>query len=455
MKVTLEFQTEVPATLEELFDYHDRGTAFFRLIPPWESIVVIHRDSSLTVGSKTHLQIRKGFFKKDFIVRHAECDRPHGFIDEQIIGPFKSYHHDHIFTTRNNKTYLIDRLDYELPGKLFGHLIGNWYMKRAFKKMFKYRHQVIAEDFKHQKLEKPLQSKPKVLISGSHGFIGKQLCLVLELFGFDIYRLVRSPIKDPKEIYWDYKKAVLDKSSLEGFDFVIHLAGKNIASGLWTNANKKKIYDSRVDSTKALAEILNGLDNPPKAFFVASGINCYLPSHDNVSTETSEVGDSFLAKTALGLEEAASLYKHGRVIKLRFGMVLGQRGGALQKLKKLIKANLGAFLGKGDQYISWICIDDLIYQIYHLISDEKAEGIYNLVSPNPTTHNQFMIQISKVMGKKIFLRLPECLVKFCFGEMGQSLFLDSYKIKSERLQESKSYFSYPNISKAFSHLFGK
>ena len=307
MKVTIEFQSEVQATLQQLHEYHNHPSAFFRLIPPWEMIKVIHRDPGLDVGSRTHIQLKICGIKKDFIVKHVECDGHHGFTDEQESGPFKSYRHDHIFTQKKGKTYLIDHMDYELPGSFFGHVFGGWYVKRSFKRMFRYRHKVIAEDFKHFALEKE-RKRYKILISGSTGFVGKQLSTALDIFGCDIYHLVRKESNNPKEIFWNVENSQLDEKLLEGFDYVIHLSGECVAGKRWTKQQKRKIFDSRVNSTKFLASKLEALQSPPKGFFVASGVN-YYGSNKGVVEETTPASDEgFLSEVVKAWEDASKTF---------------------------------------------------------------------------------------------------------------------------------------------------
>lgn len=455
MKVTIEFQSEIQASLQELFDYHNHPLAFQRLLPPWEKIKVIHKDPGLEVGCKTHIQIPIiGKLKKDFIVKHTECDVPVGFTDEQVLGPFRSYRHNHIFTEKKGKTFLIDHMEYELPGKFFGHMIGGWYVKRSFKRMFRYRHKLISEDFKHMSKEK---NKPryKVLISGSHGFVGKQLSCALSIFGFDVHHLVRKQSNNPKEVFWDLKKKILDSKKLEGFDYVIHLSGESIAGKRWSRSRRKKIFNSRVQSTEFLASKLESLQTPPKGFFVASGINFYGRKARDADENTKGGEKGFLTDLAKAWEKASQTFTKGRVINMRFGMVLGLRGGALKAMVSAFQKNLGAVFGSGEQHISWIVIDDLIYQIYHLLCDETASGPYNFVSPNPVTNAEFSKMLAKILNKALFLKIPEFFIKLIFGKQGKELLLSDLKIIPKRFQEKQAYFSYPTLFDALKHLFGK
>lgn len=139
---------------------------------------------------------------------------------------------------------------------------------------------------------------------------------------------------------------------------------------------------------------------------------------------------------------------------MRFGMILGLRGGALQKMVSLFNKNLGAVIGDGSQYQSWIVIDDLIYQIYHLICDETASGPYNMVAPNPVTNAEFSEMLSKTLSKALFLKIPKSLVKLIFGKQGRELLLSDIRASPKKLMEKKAYFSYPTLFEALKHLFG-
>ncbi len=453
MKVTLEFQTEVEASLEELCRYHSHPLVFYRLVPPWGYLKVIHRDPEIKVGAKTHIQLKIFGRKRDLIVKHTETELPHGFKDEQEIGPFKSYVHDHIFTTKDNKTYLIDHLDYELPFGFFGYILGGWLVKRSFKKLFRYRHKLVSEDLKHLALAKG-KKRTKVLVSGSHGFVGSQLELALDVFGMDVYTLVREKSTHPKEVYFDTRSSHIDKSSLEGFDAVIHLGGANVANKRWTKKERKNIYESRVKSTTSLANTLNTLNNPPKTFLVASGVHFYGSSPGEVLDETAPKGTGFLSDVVNDWEKAAEIYQKGNVLHTRFGAVLGLRGGMLKKTVILCKSYLGAIPGSGDQKLSWIVIDDLIYQIFHLITAEKSNGVYNLVSPNSVSQKEFIEELSKQLFRKVYFKIPKWVIVLVYGRRGKELLLSDINAVPKRLLDEKAYFSYPKLFDALKHLLG-
>lgn len=454
MKVTIEFQSEILASQEELFNYFEHGLVFNRLTPPWKMLKVIHRDPVLKVGCATHFQLKIGWIKKDFVVRQIESTPPYGFADRQEIGPFKSYTHHYIFTKKKDKTYLIDHLEYELYGRFFGHIIGSWYVKRAFKQMFRYRHKVISEDFKHLSLEKD-RKRLKVLLSGSHGFVGQQLSIALDLFGFDIYFLVRDKPKHAKEIFWDIENKKLDHNALEGFDYIIHLCGESVSDKKWSKSVRKKIYQSRVDSTHFLAKTLQLLKKPPQGFFVASGIHVYGHRPNQDLDESSPAGEGFLSRVVSDWEKASHEFTKGRVVNLRFGMILGLRGGALKRLIKFFSKNLGVITGDGTQHISWIVIDDLIYQIFHLLCDKTSEGVYNLVSPNPVTNLELSQTLAKILRKFLLFKVPKKFISLVLGERGKTLLLSDIKAYPKRLVEKNVYFSYPKLFTAIKHLLGK
>lgn len=311
--------------------------------------------------------------------------------------------------------------------------------KQCLDHAFTYRHRMLQEDFRQFKRShrKPL----KILLSGSSGFIGKHLLMLLRLFGDDVYTLVRRCSGDPKEIFWDPFATSINKNQLEGFDVVIHLAGKNIGSR-WTRKGKKEIYESRVVATRFLTCSLNLLEKPPKVFLCASACGFYGDRREEELDETSFKGKGFLSDVVDTWESSARGFTRGRVVMMRFGVVIGLQGGMLQKVLPLFKRGLGATMGSGFEWMSWISIDDLSYQILHVICQESLQGPLNFTTPYPVTSKEFSHTLAALLKKRVFFKLTKALIKMFFREKGAELFLASAKAAPKKLMQSGYIFSY-------------
>ena len=237
-----------------------------------------------------------------------------------------------------------------------------------------------------------------VAVSGASGLVGTSLIPLLTAGGHTVRRLVRrEPDRFTNEIGWDPATGRLDSADLEGVDAVIHLGGESIASGRWTASKRQRIRDSRVESTRLLAETLARMPNPPKVFLCASATGYYGDRGDELLTEKAAPGQSFLAGVCQEWEQAAdSARKEGvRVVHLRFGVILSPKGGALQQMLPLFRLGLGGRLGKGKQYWSWIGIDDAIGAVYHALAHETLVGPINVTAPEPVTNRRFTAVLAK------------------------------------------------------------
>ncbi len=243
---------------------------------------------------------------------------------------------------------------------------------------------------------------------------------------------------------WNLENESPPKDSLVGVDAVIHLAGESIAAGRWTKTQKKKIYDSRVLGTKHLVQGISDGVSKPKVIVAASAIGIYGDREDEVLTETSSFGSGFLSELCQAWENALAPTKEIRRVNLRFGIVLGQQGGALSKLLPLFKLGLGGPVGTGNQWMSWIYIKDLISLILFAISNEKLNGSANAVAPNPVTSRQFAKALGAALGRPAWLPAPAIALKIAMGEMSE-IVLGSQRVHPKKATESGFVFKYPLI----------
>lgn len=257
-----------------------------------------------------------------------------------------------------------------------------------------------------------MAGKGRVAVSGASGFVGSKLVPALNAAGYEVARLVRHATKDPDEIFYDYEERHIESDKLARCTAVIHLAGKNVMSGLWTPAFKQELYDSRVKSTRFLAHSVAKVEGP-KVLLNASATGIYGDRADQKLDEESHPGVGYLAKLCLDWERGTLFAKEAglRVVKMRFGVVLDREGGMLKKLLPLFKRGLGAVMGNGEQFISYVTRDELVAMILFVLENPDISGPVNMVSYEPTTQGEFAAALARVCGHTVRLRVPAFLLK--------------------------------------------
>lgn len=296
----------------------------------------------------------------------------------------------------------------------------------------------------------------KILISGSSGLIGSAVAEALAAESHELFRLVRAAPRGETDIQWNPDEGLLAPAALEGFDAVIHLAGENIA-GRWTAAKKQRIRDSRLKGTRLLCKTLAKLARPPRVVLSASAVGFYGNRGDEVLTERSAPGNSFLSKLCTEWEAAADYadVNETRVVKLRLGVVLSRKGGALKKMLLPFKLGAGGIIGDGNQYWSWISIDDVVGAFRHALENEAVRGAVNVVSPHPATNRDFTKSLGKALHRPTIFPMPAFAAKLVFGEMADELFLSSARVQPARLLETGYQFQHPDLETAFKHLLSR
>ncbi len=290
----------------------------------------------------------------------------------------------------------------------------------------------------------------KILVSGSTGTVGSHLLNVISSNSSEIWRLVRSRAAGERLIFWDPQGGRVDNPDrLEGFDAVVHLSGENII-GRWTEKKKDSIRQSRVLSTRYLVSLFSGLRNPPKTFICASATGYYGDRGGERLTERSAVGSGFLPDTCREWEnEANKALDFGvRVINLRTGTVLSRRGGMLSSLLLPFKMGLGGVVGSGEQYLSWISIEDLSRIIVYLLEREEVRGPVNAVSPNPVTNREFTATLARILRRPAWFAVPAFAVRLFFGEMGRCTVLAGSMVFPEKLLSCGYEFLHEDLGSA-------
>ena len=295
----------------------------------------------------------------------------------------------------------------------------------------------------------------KVLIAGASGLVGSALIRALEAEGAEVTRLVRS-FAGAGEVEWHPNQDQIDTAKLKGFDAVINLAGENIAAGRWTDDQKRKIRDSRVNGTHLLSEGIAKLSKRPEVFVCASATGIYGDRGDEILDEHSESGGGFLAGVCREWEMATgpAVQAGVRTVNLRFGPILAREGGMLAKLLTPFKMGMGGKVGSGKQYISWVAIDDAVGAIKMALHDESIRGPVNVVSPNPVTNEVFTKTLGHVLSRPTALAMPAFAAKLAFGEMADEMLLVSQRVMPKKLADAGYEFQQPELEGALRRHLG-
>src|SRR5258708_3526570 len=295
----------------------------------------------------------------------------------------------------------------------------------------------------------------KVLIAGASGLIGSALIQPLAAEGAEVTRLVRST-PEPGEIEWHPNQDAMDHARLEGFDGTINRAGENVAAGRWTEDQKRKIHDSRVNGTHLLSEAMAKLATRPRVFLCASATGFYGDREDEVLDEHSDSGGGFLAGVCREWEKATepAVAAGVRVVNLRFGGILSREGGMLAKLLTPFKMGMGGKIWSWKEIISCGAIDDVTSAIKLALNDETLRGPLNVVSPNPVTNEVYTKTLGHVLSRPTALAMPAFAARLAFGEMADEMLLASQCVVPKRLSDAGYEFKYPELEGALRKYVG-
>jgi len=290
-----------------------------------------------------------------------------------------------------------------------------------------------------------------VLVSGSTGLIGSALVRALRARGDRVRRLRRGDANDPDDVAWDIDAGTIDRVALEGVDAVVHLAGAGIGEKRWTDEQKRAIRESRVQGTGVLVDAIVATTSPPSVFVSASAIGYYGNRGDEVLTEDSPPGDGFLAQVCVDWEQAARPVADAgvRTVWARTGVVLAAHDGALARMLLPFKLGVGGRIGSGDQYMSWITLDDEVRAILHVLDDATVQGPVNVVAPNPATNREFTSTLGRVLRRPTLLPTPLLPLKAVYGgELVEQLLLFSQRVLPAALTAHGFEFASPQLEPA-------
>jgi uncharacterized protein (TIGR01777 family) len=285
----------------------------------------------------------------------------------------------------------------------------------------------------------------RILVSGVSGPIGTALLPSLKTRGYQITRLVRGVATGENQILWDLEKPIAPES-VSGFDAVIHLAGESIM-GRWTETKKQKIRNSRVAGTTALATALAQAKDKPQVFVCSSAIGYYGDRGSEVLNEESSPGTGFLPDVCCEWEAAtrAAIEAGIRTVQIRTGVVLSPKGGALGKMLTPFKMGVGGRIGDGQQWMSWIDVQDMVGAIHHILKSDLLQGPVNMVAPKSVTNEEFTKTLASVLSRPAIFPVPAFVVKIAFGEMGETVLLGSQRVEPTQLVMSGYPFRFSNL----------
>jgi uncharacterized protein (TIGR01777 family) len=446
----LVYSSVVDAPIYEVFDWHTRPGAFTRLAPPWQPVRVVAEADSLQSG-RAELGLPGGL---RWVADHQpdSYDPPRRFVDSIGTEGLASlpvrlavrWRHTHDFEELDGeRTRVTDRVATPVPA-------------RALRAMFRYRHRQLADDIGvHRHAAAQGLAPATVAVTGSSGLVGSQLTAFLSTGGHRVIRLVRHAATKSDERQWNPDDP--DPGLLAGVDAVIHLAGASIA-GRFTEEHRAAIRDSRIGPTRRLAELIAKSADGPKVLISASAVGYYgYDRGDQTLTEDSERGDGFLADVVAEWENATAPAEQAgvRVARVRTGIVQSPRGGTLRLLRPLFAAGLGGRVGNGQQWLSWIGIDDLV-DVYHRgLWDADLSGPVNAVAAEPVRNVDYTRTLAHVLRRPALLPVPPLGPRLLLGEQGaRELACASQRVLPARLQQADHRFRRPDLEQTLRHLLG-
>jgi uncharacterized protein (TIGR01777 family) len=452
-ELVVERRTFLPVSADHAWRWHAEPGwgAFERLAPPWRQVTMLERPAALADGARLTFRIAAGPFSVRWVAEHRDVQPNSGFVDFQVEGPFERWVHHHRFEAQGDgNTMLQDRIACVPP---LGLRLGAAWVERELRRMLAYRHALTADELAMH-ASAAHQPRIHVAVTGASGLLGSALVPALTAGGHRVTRIVRGPA-GPGEVAWDPAAGQLDPAALVGVDAVIHLAGENIGAR-WTPARKRRILESRRRGTGLIAQAMARCARPPATLVSVSAVGLYGDRGDEILTETSAPGDGFLPEVAQEWEDASRPAEAAgvRVVRPRLGVVITPRGSILQRMLLPFRMGIGGRLGSGDQWLSWISIDDVVSVVHRALFDGSLQGSLNAVAPVPVRNRELTEILARLLHRPALVPVPAAALSLLFGEMGEQAILGSTRAIPERLSALGHRFRHPTIEAALSHLLG-
>lgn len=289
----------------------------------------------------------------------------------------------------------------------------------------------------------------RVAITGSTGLIGAALVDRLRAEGHTVARLVRSRAKaGPGDVMWDPGAGTIDAAALEGVDAIVHLAGENVGTR-WTEQKKRQIMESRVNGTRLIAQTVAGLQRKPRVLVQASATGIYGDAGDEAVDESSAPGTGFLADVGRQWEAASAPAEQAgiRVVKLRFGVVLSRKGGALQRLLLPFQMGVGGPIGSGRQWMPWLSLPDAVEIAMTAIRDDRLHGPVNAITGS-VRNADFTTALGQAVNRPALIPVPGFGLRLVFGQMADEALLAGQRAEPRRLREIGFTYHHPTLDDA-------
>lgn len=436
-----EFSQQLSHPAADVFAWHARPGALARLLPPWQPVRIGAEAANLRDGV-TELEFPAG---RTWVAQHLAQGYVEGqrFADRLTSRPFVApigWLHEHEISATGEATSVVrDRVHTRVPGRLV-------------RPMFGYRHRQLADDLA---IHARFADAPRltVAVTGASGMVGTALCALLTTGGHRVIRLTRGTPTGADQRQWSPQAPAADL--LAGVDAVVHLAGHSIA-GRFTEEHKRSIADSRIEPTRLLAQVAR--EAGVTTFVSASAIGFY--GADRGSDELGEQaapGSDFLAGVVQDWEEAAeAAAPDARVVQVRTGIVQSANGGALKLQRPLFAAGLGGPMGSGEQWQSWIALDDLLDIYLTALLDDRLVGPVNAVAPQPVQQREYARTLGHVLHRPTVLPTPAFGPKVLLGSQGaEEVAMASQRVRPGVLTDLGHVFRFPDLAGALRHQLGK
>ncbi|WP_237693061.1 TIGR01777 family oxidoreductase [Rothia nasimurium] len=446
-----------------------RPGALTRATPHWAGSVTEEgkpNEPGSTAHTRVALPLTSGLLTLPWTARHTRASAD-SFTDEMVRGPLSSWEHTHDFLPTPGDTVVRDSITFTVlptpPARAekvgaAAERLARAAAQKQLEKVFAARERRIGADLDFQQR---YESDPlTVVVAGASGMVGRQVVALLTGGGHTVRTLVRRAPEAEHEFRWDPSAGEIDTAAFEGADAVIHLGGASI-NQRFTEENKKKILDSRVESTTLLATTLaelvqqRGADAAPQVFVCASAVGIYGTDRgDEALTEEDSAGRGFLAQVCQAWEAACQPAREAglRVVNVRTGLVQSALGGMLRLQLPAFLSGTGGWIGSGEQVQSWISLDDIAGIYVHAVLTEKLEGPVNAVAPTPVTAKALAKTVGKVLRRPVLLPIPPAVPALALGQEGvKELALASQRASADKLLASGYVFFEPELEQALAH----
>ena len=437
--MSIEYSSVLDHPIGDVFGWHERPGAFQRLTPPWLGARLVTETPSLADG-RAVVRLPGGI---RWVAQHHDYEPPYRFVDD-LVSPPLPWRHVHSFAPEGpGRTRLTDRVSTPIPAF-------------ALQRMFAYRHTQLRDDLGVQSdLRRIDPTALTVAVTGSSGLVGTALSAFLSTAGHRVIRLVRRAPRADDERAWDPLDP--DPGVFEDVDAVVHLAGASIA-GRFTSRHKEAIASSRIEPTRRLAGALAQASGP-RVLVAASAIGYYGPDRgDELLDEGAARGDGFLADVVARWEAATKDAADAgmRVAVVRTGIVLSAGGGMLALLRPLFLAGLGGRVGDGNQWLSWIDLDDLTDVYARALVDRDMAGALNAVAPNPVCNRELTQTLARVLHRPARVAVPKAAAAAVLGSEGaRELACASQRVAPARLEAEGFRFRRPTLDACLRHQLGR